>query len=81
MIEILETIIFYPQHCYKCLYTWHSRKRNVKCPNCGSEVYGALINNRKAIGIELKESYYQQAVKNIETAKKQVNEGNLFEVI
>lgn len=31
----------------------------------GSEVYGALINGRKAIGIELKESYYRQAKKNV----------------
>lgn len=30
----------------------------------GSEVYGALINDRRAIGIELKETYYRQAVKN-----------------
>lgn len=31
----------------------------------GSELYGALINNRKAIGIELKQSYYRQQQKNI----------------
>lgn len=31
----------------------------------GSEVYGALINSRKGIGIELKTSYYKQAKKNI----------------
>jgi len=31
----------------------------------GSEVCGALMNNRKGIGIELKQSYYRQAVKNI----------------
>lgn len=34
----------------------------------GSEVYGAVINRRKAIGIELKPSYYRQAVANIEAA-------------
>lgn len=34
----------------------------------GSEVYGALINGRKAIGAELKESYYRQAVRNCEGA-------------
>jgi DNA modification methylase len=34
----------------------------------GSEVYGALQNNRKAIGIELKASYYRQALKNIQVA-------------
>lgn len=32
----------------------------------GSEVYQALKMNRRGIGIELKESYYQQAVKNCE---------------
>lgn len=35
----------------------------------GSEVYGALINGRKAIGVELKESYYRQAVRNVSAAK------------
>lgn len=34
----------------------------------GSEVYGALINGRKAIGIELKGAYYKQAVRNVEAA-------------
>jgi hypothetical protein len=34
----------------------------------GSEVYGAIINGRKAIGIELKDSYYRQAVKNVREA-------------
>lgn len=33
----------------------------------GSEVYGAVLNNRRAIGIELKPSYYRQAVKNLES--------------
>ena len=31
----------------------------------GSEVYGAVNLNRKGIGIELKESYYDLAVKNL----------------
>lgn len=35
----------------------------------GSECYGAVINGRKAVGIELKPSYYRQAIKNIEAAK------------
>lgn len=34
----------------------------------GSEVYQALKMNRRGIGIELKESYYRQAVKNCENA-------------
>lgn len=36
----------------------------------GSEVFGAVINGRKGIGIELKPSYYHQAVKNMEEAGK-----------
>lgn len=34
----------------------------------GSEAYGAVINGRRAIGIELKPSYYRQAVKNLAKA-------------
>lgn len=35
----------------------------------GSEVYGAIINDRKGIGVELKESYFNQAIKNLENYK------------
>ena len=31
----------------------------------GSEVYGAVVNGRRGIGIELKPSYYRQAVRNM----------------
>jgi DNA modification methylase len=34
----------------------------------GSEVYGAVQAGRRGIGIELKESYYKQAIKNMEIA-------------
>jgi DNA modification methylase len=34
----------------------------------GSEAYGAVLNGRKAIGIELKPTYYHQAVRNLERA-------------
>jgi DNA modification methylase len=36
----------------------------------GSEVYGALINGRKGVGVELKTAYYKQAKKNVESASK-----------
>jgi len=35
----------------------------------GSEVYGAVLNNRKGIGVELKESYFRQAILNLENVK------------
>jgi len=46
----------------------------------GSEVYGAVVNNRKGIGIELKESYYEQSIKNLLIAEKNKNkiEDDLF---
>lgn len=34
----------------------------------GSEVYGAVINQRKGVGVELKPSYFNQAVKNVAEA-------------
>lgn len=34
----------------------------------GSEAYGALINGRRAIGFELKDTYYRQAIKNLNAA-------------
>lgn len=36
----------------------------------GSEVYGAVMNGRRGVGIELKPSYFRQAVKNLEAAAK-----------
>jgi DNA modification methylase len=34
----------------------------------GSEIYGALLNGRRGIGVELKASYYKQALKNVGAA-------------
>jgi hypothetical protein len=35
----------------------------------GSEVYSPVYLGRKGIGVELKTSYYRQAVRNVATAK------------
>lgn len=35
----------------------------------GSEIYGALINGRRGVGIELKSSYFKQAVRNVRAAE------------
>ena len=40
----------------------------------GSEVYGAVVNGRRGIGVELKPSYYRQAVKNMKAAVESVKE-------
>ena len=34
----------------------------------GSEVYGAVINGRRGVGVELKPTYYRQAVQNLRVA-------------
>jgi len=36
----------------------------------GSEVYGAVLNKRKGIGVELKSAYYNQAVRNMAEVEK-----------
>jgi DNA modification methylase len=67
----------------RVLTLWSNPSETVLTPfmGVGSEVYGSLTLNRKAIGIELKASYYRQAVKNIETVNtpKEFENQNLFE--
>lgn len=41
----------------------------------GSEVYSPVSMGRKAIGIELKESYYKQAIKNLSTVYDRFSDG------
>ena len=46
----------------------------------GSEVYGALLNDRKALGIELKTAYYAQAELNVaEAIKTRPKQQTLFD--
>lgn len=46
---------------------WTNPDETVLTPfmGVGSEVYGAVVNGRRGIGVELKPSYYRQAVKNL----------------
>jgi DNA modification methylase len=44
----------------------------------GSECYGAVINGRKAIGAELKTSYFKQAEKNLKAAKEHSEQEGLL---
>lgn len=45
----------------------------------GSEIYKAVQNNRKGIGIELKDSYYETAIKNINSALQNKLQLKIFE--
>lgn len=52
---------------------WSNPKEKVLTPfmGVGSEVFGAVINGRLGIGVELKPSYYRQAIKNMEFASEE----------
>ena len=48
----------------------------------GSEIYSAVMAGRKGVGIELKPSYYKQAVRNVESAQsgaKMTEQRDMFE--
>ena len=65
----------------RCVVLWSNPGETVLTPfmGVGSEVYGAVINNRRGVGIELKESYFRQAVKNIQSASEvREDEESLF---
>jgi DNA modification methylase len=54
----------------RALVLWSNPKERVLTPfmGVGSEVYAAVAADRFGIGIELKPSYYKQAVKNVADA-------------
>jgi len=47
----------------------------------GSEVYSPVSMGRKAIGIELKDSYFRQAIMNIETAENRFKVSKQMELL
>lgn len=51
---------------------WSNKGEVVFTPfmGVGSEVYGAVINGRRGIGVELKQTYYKQAVRNLAQARE-----------
>ncbi len=54
----------------RCAIMWSNTGETVLSPfmGVGSEVYGALVNGRRGVGVELKPSYFRQALKNLDTA-------------
>ena len=59
---------------------WSNEGENVLTPfmGVGSEVYGAVLNGRKGIGIELKESYYRQALRNLANVQRAGETPDMF---
>lgn len=54
----------------RAIVLWSNPGENVLTPfmGVGSEVYGAVRAGRRGIGVELKPTYYRQAVRNVEAA-------------
>lgn len=54
----------------RAVILWSNEGDTVLTPflGVGSEAYGAVVNKRRALGVELKPAYYRQAVKNLEAA-------------
>lgn len=68
----------------RVMVLWSNPGEKVLTPfmGVGSEVYGAVCAGRRGIGIELKPSYYRQAVRNVEAAtegKKDLEQADMFE--
>lgn len=56
----------------RAVVLWSNPGETVFTPfmGVGSEVYGAVMNGRRGVGVELKAAYYRQAKKNLEEAAK-----------
>jgi len=83
------------KHCHplqldvidRVLVLWSNPGETVLTPfmGVGSEVYSALRAGRKALGVELKPSYYRQAIKNVriayEGAPEDTKTASLFDAL
>lgn len=59
---------------------WSNPGETVLSPflGVGSEIFGAVSNGRRGIGMELKSSYFAQAVKNLEQVSRTIENEDLF---
>jgi DNA modification methylase len=67
----------------RCVQLWSNPGETVLTPfmGVGSEVYSSVFNGRRAVGVELKPSYFSQAIKNVDRASEDAVSGepaNLF---
>lgn len=60
----------------RCCALWSNPGENVLTPfmGVGSEVYGAVVNGRRGVGIELKPAYYKQAQRNLSSYRPKAKE-------
>lgn len=64
----------------RAIQLWSNKGDVVLTPfmGIGSEVYQAILDDRKGIGFELKKSYFDEAVKNIKDAEDKMMQERLF---
>lgn len=64
----------------RCIALWSNKGETIFTPfmGIGSEIYQAILMDRKGVGIELKESYFDVAVKNLKNAAESKNQLSLF---
>lgn len=64
----------------RCVILWSNTGETVLSPfmGVGSEVYSSVSLGRKSIGIELKESYYKQSLKNLSEIQNRFNTQNML---
>jgi DNA modification methylase len=64
----------------RCIEIWSNPGDVVLSPfaGIGSEIYQALLMGRKGIGIELKESYFNTACRNLRRAENESRQADLF---
>ena len=75
------------KHCHplqldvieRCVLLWSNPSDVVFTPfmGVGSEVYGAVVNGRNGVGVELKPSYFRQAVKNVGNAGHEAEQNDM----
>lgn len=64
----------------RCIELWSNPGDVIFDPfaGIGSTLYEAVKAGRRGLGIELKEAYFNQAIKNCELARQQTEQGGLF---
>lgn len=65
----------------RCIKLWTNPGETIltPCAGIGSELYQAVLRGRKAIGVELKASYYETAVVNLRRAEYEADLPSLFD--
>ncbi len=65
---------------HRCIQLWSNPGDVILSPfaGIGSEGYEAVKMGRKFVGFELKESYYREAVRNLQAAERSLGERDLF---